>query len=132
MKKAIAIIGVLVVLLGLTACGKLEKEPTNTPYFETENIENIVFYAYYGLGIGAAGPEENLEEITEWLKSFELTNKKVEPLVGENYIWVEITYKDATRVKSGLSSAVVEGVEYQLKSDKAPNCLDEIIAKTSI
>ena len=112
-------------------------EPTenSTSVFETENIERITFYAYYGTGIGSDVPAESLAEITAWLDSFKIdVDRKVPEVLppGTNTIHVEIEYSDGSIIKCGMDTAVINGVTYYISGDSSPECYDEIISKTSL
>ena len=112
-------------------------EPTenSTSVFETENIERITFYAYYGTGIGSDVPAESLAEITAWLDSFKIdVDRKVPELLppGTNTIHVEIEYSDGSIIKCGMDTAVINGATYYISGDSSPECYDEIISKTSL
>lgn len=112
-------------------------EPTenSTSVFETENIERITFYAYYGNGTGSDVPAESLAEITAWLDSFKIdVDRKVPEALppGTNTIHVEIEYSDGSIIKCGMDTAVINGATYYISGDSSPECYDEIISKTSL
>lgn len=100
--------------------------------FQTENIARITFYAYGGNGKGSEVPEENMTEIINWLGSFTIDKEVVgEILPGTNTRQVEIEYTDGTVIKQGLDVVVIDGIRYDMKSDKKPDCFEEIMSKTS-
>ena len=150
MKKAIIISGSIILAvfaLMLAGCQKAERNrkeninPTEEKHkataavFNTEDIVRITFYAYYGSGKGSDVPTEHLEEITNWLDSFEVdTNKEFPELVppGTNTIYVEIEYSDGSIIKQGMDTTTVDGVAYYIKGATPPECYDEIISKTSL
>ena len=106
-----------------------------TAIFNTKNIKRITFYAYYGGGKGSDVPAEHLDEIINWLDSFEIdTDTEFPDLVppGTNTIYVEIEYSDGTVVKKGLDTTSVDGIPYYIKGDTAPECYREILSKTSL
>ncbi len=100
--------------------------------FNTENIARITFYAYGGAGKGSEVPEANMTEIIKWLGSFTVDKEVVgEVLPGTNTRQVEIEYTDGTVIKQGLDVIVIDGIRYDMKSDKKPDCFEEIMSKTS-
>ena len=105
-----------------------------TAVFNTNNIKSITFYAYYGGGNGSKVPDENMEEIIQWLQSFALGEKVEDEMLppGTNTYHVEIEYEDGTVVKEGLDAVNVDGDLYYVKRDQPPACFYEIISKTSI
>ena len=103
------------------------------PIFETDNVSRVTFYAYYGSGIGSDVPEEHLEEILSWLDSFTIGNVVLGDLSpGTNTVYVEIEYADGTSIKQGLDTATVGGIGFYTHSDNEPDCLREILSKTSL
>ena len=100
--------------------------------FKTESIARITFYAYGGNGKGSEVPDENMTEIINWLGSFTVDKEVVgEILPGTNTRQVEIEYTDGTVIKQGLDVIVIDGIRYDMKSDKKPDCFEEIMSKTS-
>ena len=127
MKKLIALVLALVCVLGLVGCST-NKVDKAKPVFETENIARITFYTLPSGGKGFEVPSEYMAEITTWLGSFtidEKANKNLAP--GSNSVSVEIEYVDGTIVKNGLSTTKVEGVNYYMKHDDAPECYFTIL-----
>ena len=103
------------------------------PIFNTENIQRITFYAYYGHGKGSEVPADHLAEITEWLGTFVIDKKADDfPPPGTNTYHVEIEYMDGTIVKKGLDLVVVDGTPYYVKHAARPDCFMDIISKTSL
>ena len=141
MKKAIAFVLLVLLILGTVSCNQPDKDQQelaneeNTSYApDTNNIKSITFYAYYGGGIGSKVPDENMEEIIQWLQSFALGEKFEDEMLppGTNTYHVKIEYKDGTVVKEGLDVVRVDGDLYYVKRDHPPACFYEIISKTSI
>lgn len=100
--------------------------------FKTDNISRITFYSYYGSGKGSVVPKENMTEIINWLGSFKIDKKAPDilpPGTGTNC--VEIEYSNGTVVKKALDYVMVDGVQYETKSDNAPGCYWDILSKTS-
>ena len=127
MKKLIALVLALVCVFGLCGCST-NKVDKAKPVFETENIARITFYTLPSGGKGFEVPSEYMAEITTWLGSFtidEKANKNLAP--GSNSVSVEIEYVDGTIVKNGLSTTKVEGVNYYMKHDDAPECYFAIL-----
>ena len=111
------------------------KEPiqNSNSIFSIENIQSITFYAYYGHGKGSLVPDENINEIKNWLNSFtidEIAPDIVPP--GTNNYYVEIIYSNGTAIKNGLDLITIDDTTYCLKCDEQPKCFAEIISKTSI
>jgi hypothetical protein len=110
-----------------------ESKDPKKPFFKTEDISRITFYAYYGAGKGITVPTEYLTEITNWLATFIIDETAPDLLPpGTNTYCVEIEYSDGTVVESGLDVTTVDGVAYHLKSHKAPACFMQIISKTDV
>ena len=110
-----------------------ETENTETAVFNTEGITCVTFYAYYGGGKGSEVPSEYMNEIITWLGSFTMDEKVSDVLLpGTNTYYIEIEYSDGTVIKNGLDAIEVDGTAYYLKSDKKPECFEEIISKTSL
>ncbi len=103
--------------------------------FETDNVERITFYAYYGAGIGSDVPDEHLDEIITWLNSFKIDIDREAPEIvppGTNTIYVEFEYSDGSIVKCGMDITDINGVKYYISGDTCPECYNEIISKTSL
>ena len=133
MKKTLSVFLCGIMLLCFAACEKTNTNKQSTAIFNTENIERITFYAYYGGGKGSDVPAEYLDEIITWLDSFTIDKEAPELLSpGTNTIHVEIEYTDGTVVKKGLDTATVDGITYYIKGATAPECYEEIISKTSL
>ncbi|MBR2860300.1 MAG: hypothetical protein IKB86_00445 [Clostridia bacterium] len=101
--------------------------------FDTENVTKITFYAYYGAGKGSVVPDENMEEIKNWLNSFTVTERA--PYIippGTNTHCVEIEYEDGKVIESGLDTVDVNNVYYYIESDATLECFYTIISKTSL
>lgn len=108
-------------------------EVTPVAVFDTNNIEKITFFAYYGEGIGSVVPDESMEEITLWLTSFTVGEKAPELLEpGTNTCFVQIQYSDGTSIKKGLDTVEIDGVLYRTNCDNTPSCYYDIIEKTSL
>ena len=107
----------------------------STSVFETDNVERITFYAYYGAGIGSDVPDEHSDEIITWLNSFKIDiDREVPEIVppGTNTIYVEFEYSDGSIVKRGMDITDINGVKYYISGDTCPECYNEIISKTSL
>lgn len=117
--------------LVITFGGKnLDEYATNV--FKTDGINRITFYAYYGYGKGSDVPEDNMEEIINWLATFTVGEKVPDqPVDGDNFIHVEIGYKDGTIVKVPLDTVTVDGVQYYTDNGQTPTpeCLEEIFLR---
>ena len=86
----------------------------------------------YWSGTGFEVPNEYLAEITTWLGSFTIDEKADKTLApGSNSISVEIEYAGGTIVRNGLSTVNVDGVNYYLKHDDAPECYFAILDTVS-
>lgn len=112
---------------------KLFGEPPSV--FVTENIERIVFYSYYGSGVGSKVPIENMAEITQWLESFTIIRKATNEEIygdGHNMIKVKITYADGTIIKEGLAMVWIDDTAYMIEGDPEPACYKEIISKARL
>lgn len=108
-------------------------EVTPVAVFDTNNIEKITFFAYYGEGIGSVVPDESMEEITLWLTSFTVGEKAPELLEpGTDTCFVQIQYSDGTSIKKGLDTVEIDGVLYRTNRDNTPSCYYDIIEKTSL
>ena len=128
MKKAIAILLALVCMLGAAGCGAAKIDKT-APVFDTENIKSIAFYTLPNGDSPFAVPEEYLDEIAAWLATFRLDEKVKGDVLppGANSISVEIVYKDGTSVKNGLSTFEVDGTDYFMSYEDAPQCYLDIL-----
>ena len=127
MKKLIAMVLALVCVVGLIGCST-NKVDKNAPVFKTENITHITFYTLPSGGKGFEVPNEYVAEITTWLGSFTIDEKADEVLApGSDSISVEIEYADGTIVRNGLSTINVDGVNYYMKHEDAPECYFEIL-----
>lgn len=149
-KRCLIISMCIALLLSFAACNKDDIQQNNsetqqkentTPttntisVFKTENVTRITFYAYYGSGKGSVVPDEYLDEIINWLDSFEIDADRRVPEVippGTNTIHVEIEYSDGTIVKQGMNTTEINGDAYYISGDASPECYDEIISKTSL
>ena len=147
-KKILSFILCGIISLSFSACGEetsknsssakkttsaLETEEsgvTATTVFDTENIEKITFYSYYGMGTGSVVPDENMDEIINWLSTFTF-KKKGEPRDGDNFNQVQIEYADGSIIKKGLTSVSFDGVLYYIEGEEYPYCFNDIISKTS-
>ena len=131
MKKLIALVLALFCVVGLIGCSA-NKVDKNAPVFKTENITRITFYALPSGGKGFEVPNEYLAEITTWLGSFTIDEKADKTLApGSNSISVEIECAGGTIVRNGLSTVNVDGVNYYLKHDDAPECYFAILDTVS-
>ena len=103
------------------------------PVFETDNISRITFYAYCGAGIGSEVPTEHMAEIVDWLGSFR-AGRMVFGMIppGTNAVFVEIEYIDGKIIKEGLDTVEILWNVYYTKSQGTPDCLEEILSKTSL
>lgn len=130
-----------IMIFCLIACNGREKNKTYDTLFDTypsvfitENITNITFYAYYGMGKGSEVPLEHMTEIINWLNSFtidgEVTDEDVPP--GTNTYYVEIEYSDGTVIKEGLDIIIIDGTIYRLDKAQYPECFMDIISETSL
>jgi len=131
MKKLIALILSLIVILGLAGCGNTDAD-INVQVFKTEDISRILFYDVASME-PVEVPEEYFSEIVTWLSTFtidkEVENDKIEP--GSDAISVQIEYNDGTTVKNGLSTFEIDGKRYYMKSDDTPECWQAIFEKQS-
>ena len=128
MKRLAALVLVLTCVVCLVSCTS-DKVDKTTPVFETENITRITFYTTHSSdGKGIDVPSEYMAEITTWLGSFTIDEKADKALApGSNSVSVEIEYADGTVVKNGLSTTKVDGVNYYMKHDDAPECYLDIL-----
>jgi len=119
--------------LVITFGGKNLDEYSNV--FQTGGINRITFYRYSGYGKGSDVPENNMQEIINWLATFTVGEKVPdEPVDGDNFIYVEIGYKDGTIVKVPLDTVTVNGVQYYTDNGQTPtpDCFVEILLRTSL
>lgn len=73
-------------------------------------------------------PNENMDEIITWLGSFRLEAKAGESLrPGANAVSFRIEYSDGTIVENGVSTTMVDGVVYYMRSEDPPQCYSEIV-----
>ena len=114
-----------------SSIGEIEQSYT---VFNTQNVERITFYSYYGYGTGSDVPTHHMAEIINWLDSFSLDKKIEDNLVppGTNTVFVEIKYADGSVTKKGLDAIAIDDVLYYLKHDEAPECYWEILSHTSM
>lgn len=132
MKKTFAVFLLGIFLFCLTACNT-GTNVGETAVFNTENVNRITFYGYYGSGSGSVVPAQYLDEIKTWLNSFAVDKEAPAPLApGTNTVFVELEYDDGTVVKQGLDTVSVRGVTYYTKSDPAPACYEELLSKVSL
>ncbi|MBQ7045471.1 MAG: hypothetical protein IJN65_03150 [Clostridia bacterium] len=146
MKRILIFVLCLSMLFCFAACGKNTDSNTQSTesinqnsnnissgaVFNTENIKRITFYGYYGYGKGSEVPSENLSEIINWLGSFKIDKKVDDTRWGINTHVVEIEYADGTVIKEGLDLVVIDSTSYYIKGDKAPDCFEDIISKSSL
>ena len=127
-KKGIIIVLAFILVLSVALVVFVKTKPV----FETDNISRITFYAYYGSGTGSDVPTEKMAEIVNWLDSFTV-GKKVSGMLspGTNTVHVEIEYSDGMIIKQGLDTVEIGWITYYTKSDKAPDCFQDILSKTS-
>ena len=128
-KKRILIILALLLVLSVALVLFVKTKPV----FKTDNISRITFYAYYGAGIGSEVPAEHMAEIVDWLGSFR-AGRTVFGMIppGTNTVYVEIEYTDGTVVKQGLDTVEILWNVYYTKYPGRPDCLEEILSKTSL
>jgi hypothetical protein len=151
MVKKLSIIAAicLVVFMAFVSCGepsnKSDTYQNNTEtnqanenhksVFNTNNINRITFYAYYGGSKGSDVPAEHLDEIINWLNSFKIDSDRKVPEVlppGTNTIQVEIEYLDGSIVKQGMDTTIINGDVCYIVGEDAPECYDEILSKTAL
>ncbi|MBR5286891.1 MAG: hypothetical protein IKU30_08345, partial [Clostridia bacterium] len=71
----------------------------NGKVFNTKNIVGITVYAYYGAGKGSVVPDEDMNEMINWLDTFTVGESIVVLIPpGTNTVYVEIEYSDGTVV----------------------------------
>ena len=145
MKKRIALLVLCMVLsVSLVSCVRIVREGTavtemkevslsaalgDTAVFPAGSVRRITFYLYYGAGKGSDVPAEHMTEIAAWLGTFTVDQPAEElPPPGTNTQHVEIEYADGSVLKCGLDMISIDGVNYYLKHDPAPACLEEILA----
>lgn len=128
MKKLIAFVLALVFMLSLVGCSTNNVDK-NVQVFKTENIVHITFYTLPNSGKGFEVPSEYMDEITTWLGSFTIGPKVKDDVLapGSNSISVEIEYADGTVIENGLSTIKIDGVEYYMEHEDAPECYLEIL-----
>ena len=113
-----------------TTKGAEENDVPDVAVFDTENIQRITFYAYYG---DREVPAENMAEIIAWLETFTIDQKAPDLLAPGTNTWhVNIEYSDCRIVDRGLNVVSVDGVLYEVKSAKEPKCFENIISKTNL
>ena len=95
--------------------------------FKTDNISKIWFK--FGPLEEIEVPDEDIEEITDWLETFKIGDKvkrrDVQP-AGTNSVSVKIEYSDGTIIENGLSTIKIGKKEYHLIYAKAPACYMKI------
>lgn len=103
------------------------------PVFETDNIKQITFYAYYGTGPGSEVPAEYMTEIVNWLDSFSVGEEVDGPLPpGTNTYYVEIEYSGGRTIRRGLDTVKIGLKTYYTKSCEAPECFWEILSEAKL
>ena len=117
MKKMIAIVLCLVLVISLAGCGS---KPVSKKPFETQNIIKISFKG--GPNDWVEVPTEELPEYVEWLDTFNIGEKADRTLApGTNSVRIRIEYSDGTSVENGLSTIKVGNKNYYLTHDEAPD-----------
>ena len=124
MKIIAATLAVLILFSGCGA-GKIDFEK---PVFETENIESITFFAVPNNTEGVLVPEENMDEIIEWIGTFRLDKKADNiPEPGSNTVSLRIEYSDGTVIESGINTITIGKTKYEMKFERTPECLNELL-----
>ena len=128
MKRLIAFILALVVVLSLVGCSTKDKV-IGEPVFETDNITRITFYASAPNSTDTEVPSEYLAEITEWLGTF-VAGKKADDVLppGADSLFVRIEYSDGTIIENSMSTTIVDGTTYLINYDKEPESYFELFA----
>ena len=133
MKKILVLALAALLVFGLGACA-IADENTGTAIFDTENIARITVFSFYGHGVGADVPAENMEEIIAWLATFKVGSKMYSETIPDkaNTIFVEIEYNDGTVVKKGIEAIEIDGYGYYLEYAMAPDCFNDLLDRTSL
>lgn len=126
MKKLIALVLVLVVVLGLVGCNAKDTA-IGKPVFATDNITSVTFYGSAPSSTVTEVPSEYLAEITEWLGTF-VAGKKADDVLppGADSLFVRIEYSDGTVVENSMTTIVLDGTTYLINYDKEPQCYFEL------
>ena len=105
----------------------------NGKVFNTKNIVGITVYAYYGAGKGSVVPDEDMNEMINWLDTFTVGERVVGMVPpGTNTVYVEIEYSDGTIAKCGTDTIKVNGVMYYTNCDYRPDALYRALSKVSL
>lgn len=101
--------------------------------FNTDNITRITLYKYYGGGTGSTVDAEYMEEITSWLKTVTVGEiRHIYPVVGDDFVYVEIEYADGSVIKKSDGTVVVNGVTHYTSYAPPPQCYDEILSRCKL
>lgn len=105
----------------------------NGKVFNTKNIVGITVYAYYGAGKGSVVPDEDMNEMINWLDTFTVGERVVGMVPpGTNTVHVEIEYSDGTVAKCGIDTIKVIGVRYYTNCGAHPDALYRALSKVSL
>lgn len=120
---------ILAVLILFSGCGA-EKIDFEKPVFETECIESITVFSVPDNTEGVLVPEENMDEIIEWIGMFRIDKKAgniLEP--GSNVVSLRIEYSDGTIAESGINTIMIGKTNYEMKFERTPECLNELLGR---
>lgn len=132
MKKIMASIIVIVIVLVLTACGSSKIDMTQ-PVFVTENIKGVTVYSMPDFEQGIPVPDEDMDAVINWIGSFSLDKKagkagdKLDPGTGIRSFAIE--YLDGTIVESDAITITIDDTIYYMKSESRPVCIEELFAE---
>ena len=132
MKKIMASIIVIVIVLVLTACGSSKIDMTQ-PVFVTENIKGVTVYSMPDFEQGIPVLDEDMDAVINWIGSFRLDKKagkagdKLDPGTGIRSFAIE--YLDGTIVESDAITITIDDTIYYMKSESRPVCIEELFAE---
>ena len=122
------------VLIAVSACifgliwYNANKIDTTTPVFKTQNINSITLFRYPDCEDGVEVPDEYMEEISAWLRTFTVGKKTKEVLCGINMFTFRVEYSDGTVLVNGTDTITIDGVTYHLKKGLEPECINQLFA----
>ena len=122
MKKLSVLLTVLLCVFSLAACSA-SRIDTKTPVFDTASIRRIVFFPGENRDNQTEVPEENREEIAQWLSTFRVCKKADALHYG---LFVRIEYMDGSAVEKSLGTVMIGEDIYELEHGSAPQCFFEI------
>ena len=135
MKKIMASIIVIVIVLVLTACGSSKIDMTQ-PVFVTENIKGVTVYSMPDFEQGIPVPDEDMDAVINWIGSFSLDKKagkagdKLDPGTGIRSFAIE--YLDGTIVESDAITITIDDTIYYMKSESRPVCIEELFEADTV